>query len=416
MFRTYWTNQTKMIHKVKWIKLYFIYGSLCFMLSFYFGSRAFMIGTLAGIFFLFFHELNFKTFKLKFWISSILILFAVYLTVFFKQDSSLGRLLIYKISFNIYQNHWLQGLGFGNFKNAYLMYQADYFRMGGYSTKELLLADNTYFAFNDYFQWIIETGLTGTLILILFVIGLFRLIQKNLIDQDSIIIKIAVLNLIMISVAAIFIHVFERAFFQLIFLISLYLISFSLVKNKIVLNGTLVIAMLFFVYIHWGYKMVYYKDLKDFRQAKEQFYMGYRSQSMNKFDELYKKLYDHEEFLYTYADLTFNNMNYKKAAILYYKLFNKRKSNKIALRLASSLDTIGYNKNKVESWYKLTVLMVPNRFLPREALFNFYVKMGEQKKAEREASIILALPVKIPSKEIDLVRYRVTKKLIEIKN
>ncbi len=81
--------------------------------------------------------------------------------VLVKRDSSLGRLLIYKISFDILKDNYIKGVGVGNYKILYGKYQIDYFKNGQYSTKELLLADNSVNAFNDYLQFFIETGLIG---------------------------------------------------------------------------------------------------------------------------------------------------------------------------------------------------------------------------------------------------------------
>lgn len=69
----------------------------------------------------------------------------------------------------MFKQNFFEGIGIGNFQVLYGHYQAAYFGAGQYSIKELLLADNTYYAFNDYFQLIIEIGIDGLIILILIV-------------------------------------------------------------------------------------------------------------------------------------------------------------------------------------------------------------------------------------------------------
>lgn len=139
--------------------------------------------------------------------------------VFLKQNSSLGRLLIYKISINIYKEHWLYGIGFNKFKTTYMYYQANYFLGKNYTKQELLLADNTYYAFNDYFQFIIENGVFGLLLLILVFISVFYLF-KNVIKKssESIIVKICCCTLITISIAALFNYFLYRYEVQIIVL------------------------------------------------------------------------------------------------------------------------------------------------------------------------------------------------------
>ena len=96
----------------------------------------------------------------------------LFLSFYIKSDSSLGRLLIYKISFKMFLEHPITGIGWGNFQREYNLYQAAFFKSGNYTQKEFLLADNTFYAFNDYWQLIVETGLVGGLCLITFIIFL----------------------------------------------------------------------------------------------------------------------------------------------------------------------------------------------------------------------------------------------------
>jgi len=82
----------------------------------------------------------------------------------YKTDSSNGRLLIYKVSANIFRDNWLLGIGQGQFKVQYNEYKAAYFSTHSIDSKEALLADNSYYAFNDFLQGLIENGLIGFLI------------------------------------------------------------------------------------------------------------------------------------------------------------------------------------------------------------------------------------------------------------
>lgn len=83
----------------------------------------------------------------------------------YKSNSSAGRLLIYKVSANMLQDNWLFGTGNGRFKVAYNEFQAAYFQSGNIDSREALLADKTYYCFNDFFQVFIENGLAGLVIL-----------------------------------------------------------------------------------------------------------------------------------------------------------------------------------------------------------------------------------------------------------
>lgn len=105
-------------------------------------------------------------------ISSILFLC---LLLFAKPDSSKGRLLIYKVVLNeMPASQMISGIGFGEFKNQYNHFQSVYFSNHSIDSSEALLADNTYFAFNDPFQLIIELGIFGFIIFFIFFIFLLK--------------------------------------------------------------------------------------------------------------------------------------------------------------------------------------------------------------------------------------------------
>ena len=76
---------------------------------------------------------------------------------FYKKASADGRLLIWKVSLGIVKDEPLKGLGFDNFKSAYMRYQAEYFKRNT-DLEEQNLADNVWYAFNEPLQLIVENG------------------------------------------------------------------------------------------------------------------------------------------------------------------------------------------------------------------------------------------------------------------
>jgi len=148
---------------------------------------------------------------------SLLFILAFYL----KHDSSQGRLLVYNIACRIWTEHPF-GIGFGQFKSAYLDYQADCFRKGIYTQKELLLAGNTWYLFNDYFQIIVENGVKGIILIIgymLMIIHFLTAYRKQ--GKSSLLFGLALTVILTISVAALFNHFYERQWCKLALLFSL---------------------------------------------------------------------------------------------------------------------------------------------------------------------------------------------------
>ncbi|WP_373941429.1 O-antigen ligase family protein [Polaribacter sejongensis] len=82
-----------------------------------------------------------------------------------KKGSSDGRLFIWKISTKIIKDNPVFGVGFDRFKVYYMNAQAHYFAEMG-ETAEALVADNTYYAFNEFIQFITENGIVGFILLI----------------------------------------------------------------------------------------------------------------------------------------------------------------------------------------------------------------------------------------------------------
>ncbi len=122
-------------------------------------GRGGLVGFITSLCLLYYKHHHSKFSKIK-----TLLLFAMLLAMGFyifimKKDSSQGRLLIYKVSAAIFQENWLWGVGFGNFKMQYNLHQANYFFSHNIDGKEALLADNTFYAFNDPWQLLIEIGI-----------------------------------------------------------------------------------------------------------------------------------------------------------------------------------------------------------------------------------------------------------------
>ena len=132
-----------------------------------FQSRAFVAGFVAGLFFF----LASTTPKRKnlYWLAAILLcsITVLILSFGFKTGSTQGRILVYKITLPIYLEHWKKGIGYGNFKSTYPLYQAKYFENNHDNISEIMLADNTYYAFNDYWQFLIEGGIKSIIVLLI---------------------------------------------------------------------------------------------------------------------------------------------------------------------------------------------------------------------------------------------------------
>jgi O-antigen ligase len=98
---------------------------------------------------------------------------------YLKKDSADGRLLTWKVSISLVAKHPF-GVGLGNFSGSYGHEQAAYFASGKGSEQEELLAGNPDYAFNEFLQILIESGIVSFLLFIFIVLQAFRsLIKKH---------------------------------------------------------------------------------------------------------------------------------------------------------------------------------------------------------------------------------------------
>ena len=91
----------------------------------------------------------------------------------FKQMSVAGRFLIWKVSARMALAHPLAGVGYGNFPAFYNIEQGRYFGAGRGTPLERLSAMAAPYAFNDYLESAVETGIVG--LVVLFPFWLFAL-------------------------------------------------------------------------------------------------------------------------------------------------------------------------------------------------------------------------------------------------
>lgn len=147
--------------------LLLLFISMLLLLFFTF-SRSAWIGFAAGSLFIVSQYFPARRkYRVYYWLILSLSVIGLSSLIFFKQDSTNGRFFIYKIAGAIYKDYWLKGIGWGQYKVKHNLYQAAYFEKHGINSREALLADNTFYAFNDAGQFIIEGGLAGLVLLLL---------------------------------------------------------------------------------------------------------------------------------------------------------------------------------------------------------------------------------------------------------
>lgn len=392
------------------------------LFSIFYESRSFVLGFSAALIcFLFSTQIIGSRVRYKWFLAIGFIALVVLLAFGMKTGSTKGRVLIYKISADMFADHFLTGVGTGNFKHHYLHYQAQYFGQGRFTQEELLLADNTYFAFNDYWQLVLEWGIIGGVLLLL--VGMFIFYMAIQVCRSNVrlwpMYGTAAVFLIAIALAACFNHVFEQFYIQITFFICLSIILQGYIIRFTRVSALACISMLLFiggvlVFAEFSHKILAKKAYKHWYEGEVMLRLGYVNESLENFEKAYPSLQSNGTFLVGYADLLTSISRFEEAITKYDEALKLRVHNSIYITLAHCYYELGLLED-AEQALVYAVHMVPNRFESRLALFDFYMETDRTAEAREWGKSILDLPIKVPSTHIDQIKRDVAQRIPEKK-
>ncbi|WP_198027614.1 O-antigen ligase family protein [Seonamhaeicola sp. S2-3] len=329
-----------------------------------------------------------------------------------KKGSSDGRLFIWKTATEIIKDNPFFGVGFDRFKAYYMNYQAHYFSEHG-ETPEALVADNSYYAFNEFIQFITEQGVFGFIILILILYFIIKTSARKENKELSIILKI---SLVSIGVFAFFSYPMEILPIKLIMLVllaGLALLDQSKTKRfqslkinssiKLALKTSILVSLLLISVFSFNYVNRLDASFKNWKLAQSSYQYGDYESAIAEYQAAYPKLKNNGEFL----------MNYGKALSIYkqdkkaIQILERSKTHLNTTIIETALgDTYKNMKQykQAEAAYKHAANMIPSRFYPPYLLAKLYDESGQNGKALAMAKTILSKDVKIPSTAIKEIR------------
>ncbi len=342
---------------------------------------------------------------------------------FLKKDSADGRAFMWKIGIQTVLKHPF-GVGLGNFSGAYGDVQAGYFALGKGSGTEEFVAGNPEYAFNEYLQIAIESGVVS-LILFLSIIGLAI---SNLIKAE----KYGLLgSLVAILVFSLFSYPFSILPFLIIFV---SLVAIGNFHNKwhtdninnseyhdslkkivrinpchlcaIVIAGIGLFLSCFCLYTQYPV----YKAYEKWNNEKIYYNAGLYHDVAEDYKQLYPLLNDQIQFLFEYAQSLSKSEQYEE-------------SNQVLQRATRiSCDPMLYNimgKNyqslkeydKAEQCLIKASQIVPNRIYPYYLLMLLYEESGQMEKMKQTALIVMEKEPKVDSQAVKEMREKAKKTL-----
>lgn len=338
------------------------------------------------------------------------------LSLFFKTGSTSGRLLVYKISYPMFIHNWVHGIGYGTFKSQYLLYQANYFKDHQGTVPEMLLAGNTYYAFNDYWHFIIEGGICSMLVVLAGIVGLFCLFLRSIRRRPGTVIKFIWCFLLALLVAASFTHLWEKWMYvcmvaQLLLIILLYPPDRQR-KTRKMITASVLSSIMIFGWFNWK-EIWYYRQYEQYEQAQRLCYAGYASEGMDILEKIYPTMKHHAIFLSFYGMQQAKQEKYKEALRLFKEAQKIQPSNELYRQIGTCYDHLGDFEKAQEALIQ-SVYMVPNRFVTRYELFMFYKKHKHFKECRETGQQLLSLPVKVPSSIVNTIRSHVQNELTDL--
>lgn len=352
---------------------------------------------------------------------SVILISGVGILFFQKYGSSQGRLLIYKVVYHEFPKHkWIKGIGYGHFRSTYNQWQANYFSAHNIDTKEALLAGDNYFMFNDFIQFVIETGIVGLIIIagvFLFLIySFFFHFKRDFCNNKSL--QGAYLALFCFFVGASFSYPFQIISFLPILVLPFIIIlkSYSILqlskctKFKIWdlpitnLFSLAACILLLIIFVRVNYIYLYMEKTENLYNA------GFKKRTAQVYSFVRKDMVLSPNFYFDYATVL-SDLKMTDLALAELNKYKRFIYNDQTAKLIAKLYFDKKDFSRAEQYFKDAVFINPKLFRNRYDLFQFYLETGQSDKAVYWGNSILQLEPKIPSVNVDLIKEKTTGKL-----
>ena len=339
---------------------------------------------------------------------TLVLIFGLY---YLKPASADGRILIWKISTSMLADNLFFGVGFDNFTTHYMNYQANYFAFYKDSL-EIMVADDAYYAFNEFLQFFVENGLLGMTLLITIIIIVFN---SKASEQYKPLMLIVHVSFIALMIFACFSYPAQILPIKLVGVVLIGMLSNLDVRtNKMVtvfksgssihaVNSFLILMMS--VALFWGTKRINLINngfLKWETIAKAGIFQDY-NMNAEEYGTLLPIFKKNGLFLFVYGRTLLRAEHYSEALVILLEAEKYQNDSKVQVSLAETYKSLRLYE-KAEQSYKKTANMVPAKINPQYQLVKLYVEMRQTEKAVAIAKKILERDLKIDSDEASAIQ------------
>jgi len=323
-----------------------------------------------------------------------------------KKGSADGRIFIWEHCIELIKERPFFGHGYDSFTSVYSLHQTAYFMNHPHDSKNGLLVDDIFYAYNEFLHWGVEYGVPGVLFLVAIIALALKSIKKAPDDStpDRHLVKSALIGIV---VTMFFSYPFQNATILITFFILLaiasaqkhnkpFTIQIPTIFSQIAIyTGTLVcalavLALSYYLAAALAWKRTY-ENLSD------------KPALIEKYDYLLKVLKYDNTFLYHYGAILFKKEKYMQCAQYFEKYRMNTVRTDVYIMLGDSYKEL-CQYEKAIGFYQNAINTKPSLFVPKHKLFLLYKDINQKHKAREMAQIIMETKVKVISQVVKQIK------------
>lgn len=385
------------------------------------GSRAAILAAFCGSLILLTNRPGIKLMfsfrkNVKIWLAlGAILLIGLPLLYLIRPDSANGRLMIWRISLNLFLKHPLSGIGFDNFVPHYAAEQIAHFSSSAGSFYEKERADFITHPFNEPLLSLVENGLIGFgLFSFLTCIAVLKSITSSEMSKWSL---LTIAILVALTIFGFFSYPSDYGCFNIIFFLCIAKLSSSLedrlsiIPPNVIYKVSLVVLFLgglIALLTTYGYNQA----IRKWNKGYSQYHSDYNSFTLDNYDKLYSKLGKNGIFLFNYGILLSEKKEHLKAISVLEKAKYRFPHPELLLALGDSYKALGKFRES-ETAYLNSSYLVPKKLTPKYRLAVLYLDNGDSTKAKTLAESILKSSTKVQDRatveligETEILLYR----------
>jgi O-antigen polymerase len=337
-----------------------------------------------------------------------------YFLYHFKQASSEGRLMVWKISLDLAAQKPIFGQGTFTFEKTYNLAQANYFQSGKATADEVFSAAHIRVPYNDYLLSFIEGGSIGFLLFVAFIGSLLWLFRNK--TKDDLIVRTAYTGVLAFSIMSLFNSQYyvTSVVAVLIFYAGL-LCSISEVKNlKInakIVAITLIVLGLYF--LKSQYEMA--RAARNVKIASTFSRKEQPEKAIFILEKVSETLVLSDQMWWNHAAALYNKKDYANSLEKYQKTAQFTSDPDLFMDMGDCYMQLGNYPEAIKKC-SLAMNIVPNRMKPKFMLMNIFAVQKDSTNTLKLASEILLMKPKGISKDAALYKEEASKMEILFKS